>query len=279
MNFFFVLFQLSDFRIAATGVVLEMAKTTNIVKKLKLTGTPYKIFKNTAFIKGMFNSALECAKFEGAFVRTVSGIRGQIKKCLKSPEGAFRAAFEDRILARDIVFVPTWYPVDVPCYYNPVTSLLAGDKTEWTGMRTVGQMRREMGLKPPVKKDSLYKLIDRPVKKFNPLKIPRTLEKNLPFKSRPKYLAKLKKGMNTQKAVVLEPGEKKARVLMQQLLTLHKEKIRKQKDKHRAEVQRYREKKRKEEEKQQQHTREMRKRFYRELGATEKKKEKRMKRN
>ena len=31
-------------------------------EKLKLTGEPYKIFKNTAFIKGMFNSDLEVAK-------------------------------------------------------------------------------------------------------------------------------------------------------------------------------------------------------------------------
>jgi hypothetical protein len=30
-----------------------------IVKKLKLTGHPYKIFKNTAYIRDMFHSSLE----------------------------------------------------------------------------------------------------------------------------------------------------------------------------------------------------------------------------
>ena len=49
----------SSFRIVATGVILGLDKTIDVVKKLKLTGTPYKIFKNTAFLKGMFSSILE----------------------------------------------------------------------------------------------------------------------------------------------------------------------------------------------------------------------------
>lgn len=71
------------FRVSATGVMTELDKTVQIVKKLKLTGYPHKVHQKTAFIKDMFTSALEVAKFEGASLRTVSGIRGQIKKPMK----------------------------------------------------------------------------------------------------------------------------------------------------------------------------------------------------
>src|SRR5687768_11034567 len=47
-----------NFRLSATGVVLELTKSVEVVKKLKLVGAPYEIKKSTAFIKDMFNSSL-----------------------------------------------------------------------------------------------------------------------------------------------------------------------------------------------------------------------------
>lgn len=222
------------FRIAATGVVLNVDESTEIVKKLKLTGHPYKIFKNTAFIKDMFTSALEIAKFEGASIRTVSGIRGQIKKALSKPDGHFRATFEDKILMSDIVFLRGWHSIKPHRFYNPVTNLLDRSHTNhetngqgegWKGMRLVGQIRRDenIPLKQPI--NSQYRPIERPTRHFNPLRVPRQLAAGLPFKSQIAQMKPQKKETYLQKrAVVLGGEEKRARDLMNRIMLVRKEK-------------------------------------------------------
>ncbi|KAG8904797.1 Glycoside hydrolase 2 (Mannanase, beta-galactosidase) [Tulasnella sp. 403] len=212
------------FRVSATGVVLDIDRTSKIVKKLKLTGTPYKIFKNTAFIKDMFTSALEVAKFEGANIRTVSGIRGQVKKAMPSPDGAFRATFEDKILPSDIVFLRAWYAIQPRKFYNPVTSLLLADKSDWKAMRLTGQVRFEKGLKTPSDPNSAYREIERRPRIDRPLKIPAQLQARLPYSSKPKNDQPQKKTPYLLKrAVVLEPEEKEAMQVMSQMRALRKE--------------------------------------------------------
>ncbi|XP_051837952.1 ribosome biogenesis protein BMS1 homolog [Antechinus flavipes] len=266
---------MTDFRIAATGVVLDLDKSITIVKKLKLTGFPFKIFKNTSFIKGMFNSALEVAKFEGAAIRTVSGIRGQIKKALRAPEGAFRATFEDKLLMSDIVFMRTWYPVSIPAFYNPVTSLLkpVGEKESWTGMRTTGQLRLANGIRLKQSKDSLYKPIVRQKKHFNSLHIPKALQKALPFKSKPKNQEKAAKVPKdrVRPAVIREPHEKKIFSLLAVLGTVHSYKMKKAKDKHRQQHKEHLKVKQKEEEEKFKRQKEARKKLFRIRGQKEQK--------
>ncbi|KAJ8669738.1 hypothetical protein QAD02_000997 [Eretmocerus hayati] len=213
----------ANFRIAATGSIVELDKSTRVVKKLKLTGVPYKIFKKSAFIKDMFNSRLEVAKFEGARIKTVSGIRGQIKKAVSRPEGCFRATFEDKIQLSDIVFCRTWYKVDVPKFYNPVTSLLlpSSEKSQWSGMKTVGQLKRENNIRTEVPNaDHLYTPIERQPKVFKPLAVPRGLQKELPYRDKPKLPGSRKVGMDQKRvAVVREPREENIAKLMKMIRT------------------------------------------------------------
>ncbi|KAH8596175.1 hypothetical protein B0O99DRAFT_621199 [Bisporella sp. PMI_857] len=215
------------FRICATGTVLDVEEAPEIVKKLKLTGTPYKIFKNTAFIRDMFNSALEVAKFEGASIKTVSGVRGQIKRALSKPDGHFRATFEDKILMSDIVFLRAWYPIKPHRFYNPVTNMIG-----WEAMRLTGAVRADERIATPSQKNSLYKPIERVTRHFNPLRVPRALAAELPFKSQIVQMKKQKEQTYMQKrAVVVGGEEKKARDLMQKIMTVRNEKVAKRREK------------------------------------------------
>ncbi|KTG32933.1 hypothetical protein cypCar_00022312 [Cyprinus carpio] len=266
----------ANFRIAATGVVLDLDKSVTIVKKLKLIGYPYKIFKNTCFIQGMFNTVLEVAKFEGASVRTVSGIKGQIKKALRTPPGAFRATFEDRLLMSDIVFLRSWYPVSVPQLYNPVTSLLmpVGQKDTWAGMRTLGQLKHDLGIRNKPNQDSLYKPVVRQVRHFNTLHIPKELQKALPFKNKPKQMqAKGKTPRDLQRpAVIREPHEKKVAALLDALSSVYAYKNKKAKAEQHAKHKEFLKQKEKQDAERQKRLKEERKKTYRAMGQKEKKK-------
>jgi len=228
----------TGFLIVGTGIALDFDKSFEIFKKLKLVGSPRKVFKNTAFISEMFNSDFEVNRFEGASIRTVSGIRGQVKKALqKGQPGDFRATFEDKIMLSDIVFCRTWIRVNIKKYYNPVTTLSEKDaSSHWRGMKSKAQLQVETQTPILVNVDSIYKTVERPVQKLIKFCMPKSIEAALPYASKPKNSRKRrKKSYISNRAVVMSSCEKKKYSFMQAVNTIRNEKISKRNERKRRE--------------------------------------------
>jgi len=135
------------------------------------------------------------------------------------------------LFVSDIVFCRTWYKVDVPQLYNPVTSLLLPPamKNAWRGMKTTGQLKREKGLRSEPQLDSLYTPIEREPRVFKPLVIPRSLQKDLPYRDKPKRPPTAKSLDSKRIAIIREPHEKKIDKMMTMIRTNYEHKQQKMK--------------------------------------------------
>lgn len=61
-----------------------------------------------------------------------------------------------RISLSDVIFLRSWVNVPVPRFCVSMTDKLMSSNEKWLGMRTVGRLRHELGLKPEQKPDSGY---------------------------------------------------------------------------------------------------------------------------
>ena len=138
-------------------------------------------------------------------------------------------------------------------------------------MRLTGQVRRDEGVKTPLDVNSTYKKIDRPARRFNPLKVPKKLQAELPYASKPKLMkAKSRQTYMQKRAVVLEPEEKKAIALLQQIRALRKDQVARRKEKQNERKEVHRQKVAKEEAKKSEKDKEKRKEYMRAAGMKSK---------
>ena len=115
-------------------------------------------------------------------------------------------------------------------------------------MRLTGQVRRDEGIKTPLNVNSHYKPVERPPRRFNPLKIPKKLQASLPYASKPRSMkAQSNKTYMQQRAVVMEPEEKKAVALLQQITALRKDQVARRKERQHGRKEVHRKKAEKEE--------------------------------
>lgn len=171
----------------------------------------------------------------------------------------------------DIVFLRAWYSIQPRKFYNPVTSLLLSDKGRWTGMRLTGQVRRDEGLKTPLDVNSTYKKVERAPRRFNALKLPKKLQAALPYASKPKLMRPQGRATYLQKrAVVMEPEEKKAIALLQQIRALRRDQVVRRREKQGERKEAHRKKAAKEEAQKSEKEKEKRKEYMRAAGMKSK---------
>lgn len=138
-------------------------------------------------------------------------------------------------------------------------------------MRLTGQVRRDEGLKTPLNVNSTYKAVERAPRRFNTLKVPKKLQAALPYASKPKLMKPQQRQTYMQKrAVVLEPEEKKAIALLQQIRALRKDQVARRKEKQNERKEVHRKKVAKEEAKAHEKEKEKRKEYMRAAGMKSK---------
>jgi pre-rRNA-processing protein TSR1 len=109
-----------DQSLVATGSLYQVNPDRMTIKKVVLTGHPFKIHKKSAVIRYMFFDRADIQWFKPVELHTKYGRRGHIKEPLGT-HGHMKCVFDGQLKAQDTVCMNLYKRVFPKWTYKPVT--------------------------------------------------------------------------------------------------------------------------------------------------------------
>jgi pre-rRNA-processing protein TSR1 len=125
--------------LVATGNVIEVNPNKIVLKRIFLTGYPFRVHKKKAVIRHMFFNQTDIRYFKPVELQTKFGLRGNIRMPLGT-HGFMKCVFNNFIRQNDTVCLPLYKRI-FPSWFHPTWSFPI---TGYTSVKIIEEKPEEM---------------------------------------------------------------------------------------------------------------------------------------